>query len=166
MTVGAQPLTPDLIRRTLRYRRVCLGLLFTALSGLKSESGPLADLFLGSTGNIAIRVATAMPLRFNVLMVVVAMVAIALTVPRDSCPSGILASGPESMLRRIDIPRGRPERLRDPIGCCTYRRSGHQFTALRWRALGTRPSASRSRTTFKNSRRTREALSLRQATER
>jgi MFS transporter, DHA2 family, multidrug resistance protein len=57
--------------------------LFTALSGLKSQSGPLADLFLGRTDNIAIRVATAMPLLFNVLTVVGAMVAIALTVPRD-----------------------------------------------------------------------------------
>jgi DHA2 family multidrug resistance protein-like MFS transporter len=59
-------------------------LLFTAPSGLKSESGPLADLFLASTDKIAIRVATAMPLLFNVLMVVVARVAIALTVPRDN----------------------------------------------------------------------------------
>ena len=57
--------------------------LFTALSGLESQPGPLADLFLGRTDNIAIRFAAAIALLFNVVMVVVAMVAIALTVPRD-----------------------------------------------------------------------------------
>src|SRR5438094_702601 len=57
--------------------------LFTALSGLESQSGPLSDLFLGRTDNIDIRFAAAIALLFNVLMVVVAIIAIALTVPRD-----------------------------------------------------------------------------------
>jgi MFS transporter, DHA2 family, multidrug resistance protein len=48
---------------------------------LESESGPLSDLFLGRTNNIDIRFAAAIALLFNVLMVVVAI--IALTVPRD-----------------------------------------------------------------------------------
>jgi hypothetical protein len=41
------------------------------------------DLFLGRTDNIDIRFAAAIALLFNVLMVVVAIIAIALTVPRD-----------------------------------------------------------------------------------
>jgi len=57
--------------------------LFTALSGLESQPGPLSDLFLGRTDNIDIRFAAAIALLFNVLMVVVAIIAIALTVPRD-----------------------------------------------------------------------------------
>jgi len=57
--------------------------LFTALSGLESQSGPLSDLFLGRTDNIDIRFAAAIALLFNVLMVVVAIIANALTVPRD-----------------------------------------------------------------------------------
>jgi DHA2 family multidrug resistance protein-like MFS transporter len=57
--------------------------LFTALSGLERQSGPLSDLFLGRTDNIDIRFAAAIALLFNVLMVVVAIIAIALTVPRD-----------------------------------------------------------------------------------
>jgi MFS transporter, DHA2 family, multidrug resistance protein len=48
---------------------------------LESQSGPLSDLFLGRTNNIDIRFAAAIALLFNVLMVVVAI--IALTVPRD-----------------------------------------------------------------------------------
>jgi len=43
----------------------------------------LSDLFLGRTDNIDIRFAAAIALLFNVLMVVVAIIAIALTVPRD-----------------------------------------------------------------------------------
>src|SRR5207249_6745787 len=54
--------------------------LLTALSGLESQSGPLSDLFLGRTDNIDIRFAAAIALLFNVLMVVVAIIAIALTV--------------------------------------------------------------------------------------
>ena len=57
--------------------------LFTALSGLNTSFGPLSDLFLGRTDNIAIRFAAAVALLFNVLMVVVAIVAIAWTVPKD-----------------------------------------------------------------------------------
>ena len=57
--------------------------LFTAQSGLNTSFGPLSDLFLGRTDNIAIRFAAAVALLFNVLMVVVAIVAIAVTVPKD-----------------------------------------------------------------------------------
>ena len=57
--------------------------LFTSLSGLESQFGPLADLFLGRTDNIELRFAAAIALLFNVLMVVVAIIAIALTVPKD-----------------------------------------------------------------------------------
>ena len=56
--------------------------LFTALSDLESQSGPLSDLFLGTTDNIDIWFAAASALLFNVLMVVVAIIAIALTAPR------------------------------------------------------------------------------------
>jgi DHA2 family multidrug resistance protein-like MFS transporter len=57
---------------------------FTALSGLENQSGPLSDLYLGRTDNINIRFAAAIALLFNVLMVVVAIIAIARTVPRDN----------------------------------------------------------------------------------
>jgi DHA2 family multidrug resistance protein-like MFS transporter len=58
--------------------------LFTTLSGVKSSSfAPLSDLFLGRTDNVGIRFAAAVALLFNVLMVVVAIVAIAVTVPKD-----------------------------------------------------------------------------------
>ena len=57
---------------------------FTALSGLENQSGPLSDLYLGRTDNINIRFAAAIALQFNVLMVVVAIMAIARTVPRDN----------------------------------------------------------------------------------
>jgi len=57
---------------------------FTALSGLENQSGPLSDLYLGRTDNINIRFAAAIALLFNVLMVVVAIMAIARTVPRDN----------------------------------------------------------------------------------
>ena len=56
--------------------------IFTALSGLEGELVPLFDVFLGRTDNIDIRFAGAVALLFNVLMVVVAIVAIARTVPR------------------------------------------------------------------------------------
>ena len=54
--------------------------IFTALSGLESQSGPMSDLFLGRTDNVELRFAAAIALLFNVLMVVVAIIAIALTV--------------------------------------------------------------------------------------
>ncbi len=57
---------------------------FTAVSGLENQSGPLSDLYLGRTDNINIRFAAAIALLFNVLMVVVAIIAIARTVPRDN----------------------------------------------------------------------------------
>jgi DHA2 family multidrug resistance protein-like MFS transporter len=58
--------------------------LFTALSGLTSTSfAPLSDLFLGRTDNVALRFAAAVALLFNVLMVIVAIIAIAMTVPKD-----------------------------------------------------------------------------------
>ena len=56
--------------------------IFTALSGLEGDFVGLSDVFLGRTDNIDIRFAGAVALRFNVLMVAVAMVAIARTVPR------------------------------------------------------------------------------------
>jgi DHA2 family multidrug resistance protein-like MFS transporter len=57
--------------------------LFTGLSGLNTSFGPLSDLFLGRTDNVAIRFAAAVALLFNVLMVIVAIIAIAATVPKD-----------------------------------------------------------------------------------
>jgi MFS transporter, DHA2 family, multidrug resistance protein len=57
--------------------------LFTFLSGMNTNFEPLSDLFLGRTGNIGIRFAAAVALLFNVMMVVVAIIAIAMTVPKD-----------------------------------------------------------------------------------
>ena len=57
--------------------------LFTSLSGLNGDFGPLSDLFLGRTDNISIRFAAAVALLFNVMMVIIAIIAIALTVPKD-----------------------------------------------------------------------------------
>jgi DHA2 family multidrug resistance protein-like MFS transporter len=57
--------------------------LFTALNGLEAGLEPLSRVFLGRTDNISIRFAGAIALLFNVLMVAVAMIAIARTVPRD-----------------------------------------------------------------------------------
>ena len=57
--------------------------LFTSRSGLNTNFVPLSDLFLGRTDNIAIRFAAAVALLFNVTMVIIAIVAIAMTVPRD-----------------------------------------------------------------------------------
>jgi DHA2 family multidrug resistance protein-like MFS transporter len=57
--------------------------LFTSLSGLNNISAPLSDLFLGRTDNVGIRFAAGIALLFNVLMVVVALIAIATTVPKD-----------------------------------------------------------------------------------
>ena len=57
--------------------------LFTSLSGLNGDFGRLSDLVLGRTDNISIRFAAAVALLFNVMMVVVAIIAIAMTVPRD-----------------------------------------------------------------------------------
>ena len=57
--------------------------LFTSLSGLNSTFAPLSDLFLGRTDNVGIRFGAAIALLFNVIMVIVAIIAIAMTVPRD-----------------------------------------------------------------------------------
>jgi DHA2 family multidrug resistance protein-like MFS transporter len=42
----------------------------------------LSDLFLGRTENVDVRFAAAVALLFNVLMAIVALLAIAITVPR------------------------------------------------------------------------------------
>ena len=55
--------------------------LFTSLSGLNTSLGSLSDLFMGTTDNIGIRFAAAVALLFNVMMVIVAIIAIARTVP-------------------------------------------------------------------------------------
>lgn len=57
--------------------------LFTSLSGLSTSFAALSDLFLGRTDNVGIRFAAAIALLFNVIMVIVAIIAIAATVPRD-----------------------------------------------------------------------------------
>lgn len=57
--------------------------LFTSLSGLNTSFTPLSDLFLGRTDNVGIRFAAAIALLFNVMMVIVAIIAIAMTVARD-----------------------------------------------------------------------------------
>jgi MFS transporter, DHA2 family, multidrug resistance protein len=57
--------------------------LFTSLSGLDSNLGPLSDLFLGRTDNVNIRFAAAVALLFNVAMVIIAIVAIAMTIPKE-----------------------------------------------------------------------------------
>src|ERR1044072_9116889 len=57
--------------------------LFTSLSGLGTSFAPLSDLFLGRTDNVGIRFAAAVALLFNVIMVIIAIVAIAMTVPKD-----------------------------------------------------------------------------------
>ncbi len=57
--------------------------LFTALSEFDTGLTAISDLFLGRTDNVAIRFAAAVALLFNVLMVVIAIIAIILTVPND-----------------------------------------------------------------------------------
>jgi DHA2 family multidrug resistance protein-like MFS transporter len=57
--------------------------LFTALSEPDTSFTAMSDLFLGRTDNVAIRFAAAVALLFNVLMVIIAIIAIILTVPRD-----------------------------------------------------------------------------------
>ena len=55
--------------------------LFTGFATVGAAFG-LSDLFLGRTDNIDVRFAAAIALLFNVLMAIVALVAIAVTVPR------------------------------------------------------------------------------------
>ena len=57
--------------------------LFTFLSGVDTSFALLSDLFLGRTDNVGIRFAAAVALLFNVIMVIIAIIAIAMTVPND-----------------------------------------------------------------------------------
>ena len=57
--------------------------IFTGLSAVETGFTALSELFLGRTDNVSIRFAAAIALLFNVLMVVVAMIAIVLTVPTE-----------------------------------------------------------------------------------
>ena len=57
--------------------------LFTALSERDTSFTAMSDLFLGRTDNVGIRLAAAVALLFNVLMVIVAIIAIIMTVPRE-----------------------------------------------------------------------------------
>ena len=56
--------------------------LFTALSERDTSFIAMSDLFLGRTDNVAIRFAAAVALLFNVLMVIIAIIAIIMTVPK------------------------------------------------------------------------------------
>jgi len=56
--------------------------IFTGLSHLQGL-GPIADIAMGRTDNVDVRFAASIALLFNVLMVVIAMVAIAMTVPKS-----------------------------------------------------------------------------------
>jgi DHA2 family multidrug resistance protein-like MFS transporter len=55
--------------------------IFTGLSHLQ-DLGPIADIAMGRTDNINVRFAASIALMFNVVMVVIAIVAIAMTVPK------------------------------------------------------------------------------------
>src|ERR1051325_5587306 len=57
--------------------------IFTALSERETGFTAMSDLFLGRTDNVAIRFAAAVALLFNVLMVIIAIIAIIMTVPKD-----------------------------------------------------------------------------------
>jgi MFS transporter, DHA2 family, multidrug resistance protein len=59
------------------------GALFTALSSLDTDFMPLSDLFLGRTENVVVRFAASVALLFNVLMVIMAIIAIAMTITKD-----------------------------------------------------------------------------------
>ncbi|WP_158937381.1 hypothetical protein [Burkholderia sp. S171] len=56
---------------------------FTSLSHMEGLS-PMAEIALGRTNNLAVRYAAAIALLFNVLMVVVAMIAIMRTIPKGN----------------------------------------------------------------------------------
>ena len=58
--------------------------LFTALSERDVTFTAMSDLFLGRTDNVAIRFAAAVALLFNVFMVIVAIIAIMMTVPKGT----------------------------------------------------------------------------------
>jgi len=55
--------------------------IFTGLSHLQ-DLGPIADIAMGRTDNINVRFAASMALMFNVLMVIIAIFAIVMTVPK------------------------------------------------------------------------------------
>ena len=57
--------------------------LFTVLSGGGFTFEPMSELFMGRTDNVDIRFGAAVALLFNVAMVVVAIIAVAVTVPKD-----------------------------------------------------------------------------------
>jgi len=57
--------------------------IFTSLSHMEGLS-PMAEIALGRTDNLAVRYAAAIALLFNVLMVVVAMIAIMWTIPKGN----------------------------------------------------------------------------------
>ena len=68
--------------------------LFTALRSGDSGLIPvLSNVFLGNTGNIDIRFAAGIALLFNLFMVVIAFLAIAMTVPKEDPPRGVLPVG-------------------------------------------------------------------------
>lgn len=58
--------------------------LFTALSARDAGFKSMSDLFLGRTDNVSIRFAAAVALLFNVLMVIIAIIAIIVTVPKSN----------------------------------------------------------------------------------
>jgi DHA2 family multidrug resistance protein-like MFS transporter len=55
--------------------------IFTGLSHLQ-DLGPIADIAMGRTDNVNVRFAASMALIFNVGMVVIAIAAVAMTVPK------------------------------------------------------------------------------------
>ena len=57
--------------------------IFTGLSHLQ-DLGPIADIAMGRTDNINVRFAASMALMFNVVMVVIAIIAIIVTVPGNN----------------------------------------------------------------------------------
>jgi MFS transporter, DHA2 family, multidrug resistance protein len=59
--------------------------------GLSNRKGllPMAEIFMGRTDNINVRYAAGLALLFNILMVVVAIVAILITIPKSSVKNSI-----------------------------------------------------------------------------
>jgi MFS transporter, DHA2 family, multidrug resistance protein len=60
--------------------------IFTGLSHVE-DIGPIADIAMGRTDNISVRFAASAALLFNVFMVIVAIIAIVLTVPKQQAAS-------------------------------------------------------------------------------
>ena len=60
--------------------------LFTSLTGLNTSFATLSDLFLGRIDNTDIRFAATVAQLFNVMMVIIAIIAVAMTIPRDDRP--------------------------------------------------------------------------------